>query len=232
MDTVSAITADDARSPHQVLVVMDFDGTVTTGDCLEVLLQRNVAAWPRLAQAARDGGLTEVRAIERALQMLRLPRDRVVAEFVAAAELRGNFRGFLEALQSLAAKSAVVSAGPREGIEAVWRREKLPAVPLCATELRGDAEHGFELDFDQHFGDCPLCGPDRCKGAVIRSLRHEQDFVVVFGDGGRDLCMAREADLVFARSRLARLCDREAIPARPFEGRPRSRASCLHRPSG
>ena len=37
--------------------------------------------------------------------------------------------------------------------------------------------------------------------------------MVAFGDGGRDLCMAREADIVVARGRLLELCAREGLPA-------------------
>jgi hypothetical protein len=84
---------------------------------------------------------------------------RLIAESIEAGEFRRGFGGFLEALASVAARAAVISAGFREGIEAVWRRENLPAVPLHAPELRGDAEHGFELNFDRRFGDCPLCEP-------------------------------------------------------------------------
>jgi 2-hydroxy-3-keto-5-methylthiopentenyl-1-phosphate phosphatase len=216
MDSVVTPVADTARIRHHVGVAMDFDGTITSRDCLLMILQRHVADWPRLARAIHDGRLTEVQAIERALQLVRLPRDRLITEFVEAAELRPGFGGILGSLRACGARVAVVSAGFRDGIEAVWRREDLPAVPLYAAGLRGDAEHGFELDFDRRFGDCPLCGRGRCKGALVRSLRQEGDLVVAVGDGGRDLCMAREADLVFARGRLARLCEREGIQSRPF----------------
>lgn len=217
MDTASDTGADTALDLHEVLVVIDFDGAITTGDCMDVVLRRHVAEWPRLVQAASRGTLSDVHALELAVRQLRVPWELVVAEFAEAAELRRDFGGFLDRLRTGAATAAVVSAGVRERIEAVWRREGLPATPLYAAELRGDAEHGFALKLDQRFGDCPLCGPGRCKGAVARSLRRASDFVVAFGDGARHLCMAREADLVFARSKLARLCQREAIPARPFE---------------
>jgi len=53
----------------------------------------------------------------------------------------------------------------------------------------------------------------RCKGALTRWLRRPGQVVVAFGDGGRDLCMARAADLVFARGRLLELCRQEGLPA-------------------
>ena len=46
---------------------------------------------------------------------------------------------------------------------------------------------------------------------MLRALRRRQDLVIVFGDGVSDLCMARAADVVFARRHLARLCAAEGI---------------------
>jgi 2-hydroxy-3-keto-5-methylthiopentenyl-1-phosphate phosphatase len=203
---------DAVTGPHRLLAVMDFDGTITAGDCMDELLERHVAAWPSLKEAVRSAGLPETAAIEEAVGLLRIPRRRALAEFARYAVLRPGFHRFLEGLLDAGGRAAVVSVGFREGIEAVWRREQLPAVPFYAAELLGDTPSGYALGLHGAYGDCPVCGPARCKGPVVRSLRREDELVVAFGDGSRDLCMAREAAAVFARGRLARLCEREGIP--------------------
>ena len=75
----------------------------------------------------------------------------------------------------------------------------------------GVAGPPWTVSFDPRLGDCPTCGPRACKGGVLRRLRRPGDTVAVFGDGISDLCLAREADVVFARGRLAELCEREGI---------------------
>ncbi len=57
----------------------------------------------------------------------------------------------------------------------------------------------------------PPGSPGGCKAGALRTLRRVGDAVAVFGDGVSDLCLAREADIVFARGRLCELCEREAI---------------------
>jgi 2-hydroxy-3-keto-5-methylthiopentenyl-1-phosphate phosphatase len=213
VDAATAIAADLRR----VLAVMDFDGTITSSDCMETLLRRHVAAWPTLAEAVSAGRLSQAAALAEAVAMLKIPRARILGEFAESAVLRGGFREFLDRLLGGGGRAAVVSVGFREGIAEVWRRERLAAIPVYAGELLGDLEVGFRLELDAAYGDCPVCGPGRCKGAVVRRLRREGDVVLAFGDGSRDLCMAREADLVFARARLARLCDREGIACRPLD---------------
>ena len=209
--------AEAAAAPggaRQVLAVMDFDGTMTTRDCMIAVLERYVEEWPRVADAARAEGLGEVMAVERGLGLLRLPLEQVVAAFVETAELRPGLGRFLVWLLGAGGSAAVVSAGIREAIESVLQAGGLPAIPVYAAELDGDAAHGYTLALHEDFGDCPVCGSGRCKGPLTRGLRRPGRLVVVFGDGGRDLCMAREADLVFACGRLLRLCAREGIPAR------------------
>jgi 2-hydroxy-3-keto-5-methylthiopentenyl-1-phosphate phosphatase len=196
------------------LAVMDFDGTVTARDCMVAVLERYVEDWPRVAAAARAEGLGEVAVIERGIGMLRLPRDQIVAAFVETAELRPGLGRFLEWLLGAGGSAAIVSAGIREAIESVLQANGLPAIPVFAAELDGDSVRGYTLALHEDFGDCPVCGRGRCKGPLTRGLRRPGQVVVAFGDGGRDLCMAREADLVFARGRLLRLCEREGIPAR------------------
>jgi HAD superfamily phosphoserine phosphatase-like hydrolase len=216
------MTAEHSGNGHagrlrRVLAVMDFDGTITSGDCMETLLRRHVPTWPGLVEAVRDGRLSQAAAVAEAVALLRIPRERILREFAGLAVLRDGFREFLDQLLGGGGRAAVVSVGFREGIEAVWRREQLAAIPLYAGELLGDPEAGFTLSLHEAYGECPDCGAGRCKGAVVRRLRRDGDVVLAFGDGGRDLCLAREADAVFARARLARLCDREGIAWQPLD---------------
>ncbi len=201
------------RGLGRVLAVMDFDGTLTTGDCMLEVLDRFLDDWPAVFAAARAEGLGDVACVGRGLALLRTPPEQIVAAFVDAAELRPGLGRLLERLLADGGEAAVVSAGIRAAIEAVLAAAGVPAVPVYAGELTGDAAHGYGLVLHERFGDCPVCGAGRCKGALTRWLRRPGQVVVAFGDGGRDLCMAREADLVFARGRLLELCAREGLPA-------------------
>lgn len=219
-------TGDDL---HRVLTVMDFDGTITVDDCMEVVLARHVPQWPRLTAAVLGGRLSQVEAFEKAVGLLETPRERVLNDFADAAVFRRGFGDFLGWLLAERARAAVISAGFRSAIEAVWQRHGLPEIPVYAADLAGDAGRGLRMVFDERFGDCPLCGRGHCKAAVVRDLRRARDFVVAFGDGSRDLCMAREADCVFARAALGRLCDRDGIPWVPFEDFTGARQAVLDR---
>jgi len=204
------------RAYERLLVILDYDGTITLDDCNEVVLQAAVGdAWRRSEEAMLRGEISPDEAFRTQIGLLRVPRDELLTMSVAAARLRPGFGRFLRELVEGGARVAVVSAGFRAAISAVWRREGLPPVELYASELTGDHLAGYGVAFDPLARPCERCS--HCKGHILRHIRGDARRVVVFGDGEADLCLAREADAVFARRRLAELCERHAIEHTRFE---------------
>ena len=196
-------------------MLLDYDGTVTDREYGVLALQQLTGdAW-RAARRGRRARRDRPRRVPappgRAGHHL---KDELIDTCARDARLAPGFAEFLTGLVAGGARVAVVSAGFREAIEAVWRREALPPVELFASAIvprDGVAGPPWTVRFDPRLGDCPTCGPDACKGGVLRRLRRPGDTVAVFGDGVADLCLAREADVVFARGRLPELCEREGI---------------------
>lgn len=201
---------------ERLLVILDYDGTVTVDDCNEIVLQHAVGdAWRVSEMAMQRGEISPGEAFRRQIGLLQLPRDELFALAVAASRLRPGFRDFLHGALAAGARVVVVSDGLRETIEAVWQRERLPPVELYASELLGDPESGYDVGFNELALACDRCR--HCKGHVLSTVRRPHERIAVFGDGDGDLCLAREAELVFARGRLAELCAGEGIVYRPFE---------------
>jgi len=217
--------------PHaRLLAILDYDGTVTEDDCNDIVLTQAVGdAWLESEQAMQRGEITHTEAFRRQIALLRWPRPQLTAAAVDAARLRPGFRAVLEHLVAGGAHVAVVSVGFRETIQAVWRRESLPPVEVYASELLGDEEQGYRVGFHPLTADCDRC--EKCKAGVLRALRRPHHTVVVFGDGEGDFCLAREADVVFARGRLAALCHEAGIRYLPLDGFDRVMPA-LHRALG
>lgn len=202
-------------SLERLLVILDYDGTITVDDCNTVVLQQAVGdAWRVSERAMERGEISSNEAFRRQIALLRLPRHELLSMAVAAAQLRPGFRDFLEGVLSAGARVVVISDGLREAIEAVWSSERLPEVEIHASELLGDHLVGYDIGFNGMAGFCDRC--EHCKGHVLDHVRDGETRVVVFGDGDGDLCLAREADLVFARRRLLELCREQGIPHQPF----------------
>jgi 2-hydroxy-3-keto-5-methylthiopentenyl-1-phosphate phosphatase len=208
------------HAPHRLerlLLVLDYDGTVTVDECNEIILQRFTGdAWRAFEARALDGSLSHAECFRRQFGLVRAPREELFAAMADLAEPAPGLASFLEWALAGGARVAVVSVGFREAIERVWRRHRLPPVELYASELQPLPEGGYTVVLDDLFGDCPACGPGGCKGGAVRALRAGADAVAAFGDGVGDLCLAREADIVFARGVLQKLCDAEGIAYYPL----------------
>ena len=202
------------------LALLDYDGTITTRECNEVVLQQLTGdAWRPFEDEVRAGRISHIECLRRQVALVRAPLPEFLGALVAEAAPTAGLAAFFDVLERRNGRAAVVSAGFREAIEAFWRRETLPAIATYAGELVPTGPDGgppFDLAFSESFGDCPRCGPGGCKAAVARALRRPGDVVLVFGDGAGDVCMAHEADLTFARGHLAKHCATEGLEWRPL----------------
>jgi 2-hydroxy-3-keto-5-methylthiopentenyl-1-phosphate phosphatase len=227
-DRVRKVDSPNSFPPPGLLVVMDFDGTMTVSDCLDAVFARRTEGWHDVLQRVARLEIGKVAGLQEQMAKLHLSVAQAVAEFAVEAQLRAGLAQFLRWVGAEGGRAAVVSLGFREGISAVWERDDLPPVKVFASELRAGRAApadritrpretpGLQIVVNEGFGDCELCGPGACKAALVDKLRRPGDLVVAFGDGTADLCMARRAHLTFARGRLAELCAAEALPWRPL----------------
>jgi 2-hydroxy-3-keto-5-methylthiopentenyl-1-phosphate phosphatase len=203
-----------------MLAFLDYDGTLTTHEVNEIILQHFVGdAWKPLEVEAKADRMSHAECFDRQIGLIRAPRTELIGALTAEAEPAPGVPGFLAELGARGGRPVIVSAGLREAIDTVWSRAGLPPVELHASELVGGGPEGgppYHLHFSDVLGDCPRCGPRACKGAALRSLRRPGELVLVFGDGVSDLCPAREADLTFARGHLAKRCAAEGLEWRPL----------------
>jgi 2-hydroxy-3-keto-5-methylthiopentenyl-1-phosphate phosphatase len=203
-----------------MLAFLDYDGTLTTHECNEIVLQRFTGdAWRPLDAEAQADRMSHAEVFDRQIGLIQAPREELLGALVAEAEPAPGLAAFLAELDARGGRPVIVSAGLREAIAAVWARENLPPVELHASELVGDGPQGgppYRLVFSEVLGDCPRCGPRSCKGAALRALRRPGETVLAFGDGPSDLCPARAADLTFARDHLAERCADEGLEWRPL----------------
>jgi 2-hydroxy-3-keto-5-methylthiopentenyl-1-phosphate phosphatase len=187
-----------------VRLVVDWDGTVTEGDALNMVVLEfgDAAVWHTLdGRLGRDPTLREV--IAREVETLRVPLADVVDWVRAHVRVRPGFH-------ELAARyrPVIVSNGFRELIEPVLEREGVE-LEVVANELEARPE-GWRAVF-RETAACDVCG-EPCKRWAL-----DGEPVVFVGDGSwGDRCAALAADRVFARDGLAAALEREGVAYERF----------------
>ncbi|MSO57955.1 MAG: hypothetical protein EXQ77_02810 [Thermoleophilia bacterium] len=206
-------------------LVLDWDGTVTERDGLDMIVRRfgDPAVFERMT--GLFGTLTLEQVIAAEIETIRAPLDEVVAWVVENVRIRPGFAELVRERDPL-----IVSAGFHELIAPVLEREGIGVrgvvveadVPAAAGgALRGASVRlianrldsrpgGWGVVFREK-GTCSVCG-ERCKrGDVPTGVPY-----VYVGDGLSDRCVSVAASRRFARTGLARWLDEQAIPYEPF----------------
>ncbi len=184
-------------------VVLDWDGTVTEVDGLDLALREfgDPDVYERV-EAELGSSLTLHEVIEQEFATVRAPLDEVQAWVVANARVRAGFAELAREFEPI-----VVSSGFRELIEPILAREGLE-VELVANRIEAHPD-GWRIAFLER----PRC--EHCGEACKRSLLPARDVVFV-GDGYSDRCAALAAGRVFATRHLAAYLSERGIPYRSF----------------
>ena len=187
-------------------LVLDWDGTVTERDTLDLVLERfgDPEIYARVeGELGRTLTLNEVIAQEFAT--VTAPLEEVVSWLLEHVRIRPGFAELARAHRPL-----VVSSGFHELIEPVLEREGL----LDAVELRANSVEPRPDGWRAHFrvaGRCEACGEPCKRGDLPSGVE-----VVYAGDSHSDLCASLAADRVFATGNLARWLEERRVPFTPL----------------
>ncbi|HVD49139.1 MAG TPA: haloacid dehalogenase-like hydrolase [Gaiellaceae bacterium] len=187
-------------------LVLDWDGTVTERDTLDLVLQEfgDAEIYERVEHELDAGTMTLNEVIAAEFATVTVPLEQAVAFVVEHARVRAGFAELARAQRPL-----VVSSGFHELIEPVLEREGvLGAVELRANRVEARPD-GWRIEF-RVSETCEVCG-EPCK----RSDLPEGD-VVYAGDSHSDYCASLAADRVFATGNLARWLERRGVAFTPL----------------
>jgi 2-hydroxy-3-keto-5-methylthiopentenyl-1-phosphate phosphatase len=189
-----------------VRLVLDWDGTVTERDTLDLVLERfgDAEVYERAERELEAGRLTLNEVISAEFATVTAPLDQVVAHVVERARVRPGFAELARARRPL-----VVSSGFHELIEPVLEREGV----LDAVELRANRVDARPDGWVVHYRvaeACEVCG-EPCKRADLPAGE-----VVYAGDGHSDYCASLAAARVFATGGLARWLERRGVAFTPL----------------
>ena len=197
---------------RRVAVFSDFDGTIAHPDTINLLAEtfggvefrRDIGGKIASGEISlRDGIAAEVAAIRGDLdQVLDFLRQRV--------EIDESFPPFAQWCRRREIPLTILSAGIKDVIERLLAPLGLDHVQLLANPLE-IVDQRWTLRF---LDDTPW-GHD--KAAALVQARAAGYATAFLGDGLSDLRAADQADLVFARGKLADLCRQKQLPYVPLE---------------
>lgn len=201
-----------------MLILCDFDGTVTERDTNSFLSRRfspdAFDAWEGKL-AGRDASLRDVLAAE--LGGMTAGHDVIVSTAVEEIPLRAGFASFLDDAADHGDEVVLLSAGFRQIIEPMLHHAGVgDRVQLIANDVRFTASGGVITWRDLPV--CAMCGEPCKRGDVERLSRaRARERVVFIGDGYSDRCGAEAADEIISRAFLSTYLADRNVPFHAFD---------------
>ncbi len=198
-----------------MLFVIDFDGTLSVGDTVDAMLERFADdRWKDLEGEWLNGDITAIECMKQQLDLVEV--DQVTLEtFFRGIQLDASFIPFHKYISQFS-KVAIVSDGLDHAIDVATHNADIPAMPIYANKLTFKP-NGVSISYPYRNPDCKA-GNGVCKCQIAEQLSADVGGpVVLIGDGKSDYCLAKHADIVFAKGKLITHCEQESIPFRRFQ---------------
>jgi 2-hydroxy-3-keto-5-methylthiopentenyl-1-phosphate phosphatase len=189
-----------------VQLVLDWDGTITERDTLDIVLERfgDAEIYERVEAELDAGRMTLNEVIAAEFLTVSAPLEEVLAHVLEHTRVRPGFAELARARRPL-----VVSSGFHELIEPVLEREGvLDAVELRANRVEARPD-GWRVQF-RVAEACEVCG-EPCKRGDLPDGE-----VAYAGDGHSDYCASLAAARVFATGGLARWLESRGVAFAPL----------------
>jgi 2-hydroxy-3-keto-5-methylthiopentenyl-1-phosphate phosphatase len=194
-------------------VWIDFDGTITTRDVLDELIQRYAIndSWKLIEERWQAGLIGSKQCLGEEFSLVRISKNEL-DEFLQTIPVDPGWPRLQELLLRKKVPFTIVSDGIDSFIHRILGVQEKSLVRSNSIQHCQDR---LKLICPHQDSACESAAA-HCKCASLRKLQQPRRRGIYIGDGRSDLCPALKADVVFAKTALAQGLDRQGVAYRPF----------------
>jgi 2,3-diketo-5-methylthio-1-phosphopentane phosphatase len=186
---------------EKTLILCDFDGTASPTDVGNQLLERfSGDGWEEIDRDYCAGKIGSRAAYTRIAPLFKGNRTDMLEYVLATATLDRDFNLFYRLCRQNGIDVKIVSDGLDFYIEALLTKHGLTQMVYHANCAVFEEQGRVSFEFPGVSEDCGRCG--NCKRAILKRYRPSYSRIIYIGDSYSDICPARDADLVYAKTVL------------------------------
>lgn len=197
----------------KILILCDFDGTVSTKDTVNRLLLEHATSpdWQYYVKRYMGGEIGSREVYQGVAPLMSMTHEKLETFVRNHAALDPGFPSFLDWAGRRGIDVKIVSDGFDATINTLFSLHGISGLEIYANSLvlHGDGRVSMASPYSDPA--CGTCGT--CKLGILRKFRPFYDKVILIGDGESDRHAASEADAVLALSDLFIHCAKQGIPA-------------------
>lgn len=199
----------------KIEVFCDFDGTITAGDTIDILLEQlALPSWHDVEARWEAGEIGSRECMALQVPLIQGGWNAIHNVLETVVKVDPTFAPFAGWCKQNSIPLRVVSDGIDKVIKHILNREKIVVDTVWANHLVEGENNALSLEFP-FAAPISECGSGLCKCKIVNNSN--RPLRVVIGDGRSDFCWSAQADLVFAKSKLRKHCKDNGIHHVPFE---------------
>jgi 2,3-diketo-5-methylthio-1-phosphopentane phosphatase len=208
------IAGPDGRSMglDEIVVLSDFDGTITPTQTMDFLYQRFAGCGLKYARKWERGEISTAEEIRATFKTVTATRKEMEQALVKI-KIDPGFHAFYSFAIEKGYRLAILSDGLEWYIKLILEANGVTGIPIYANRIQFKKQ-GFRFEFPWQHEDHPLRGVS--KAHIARRYRKNGAQIVYIGDGKSDTDVIHSADLVYAKGWLALHCIEQRISAIEF----------------
>jgi 2,3-diketo-5-methylthio-1-phosphopentane phosphatase/HAD superfamily hydrolase (TIGR01509 family) len=210
--------ASEESTGSRILILCDFDGTVSTKDTVANLVTSHVTSseWEGFVEKYQKGELGSKGVYEGVAPLMQMEPEKLQRFVHEHAALDPGFPDFLDWAADRGIAVKILSDGFDATIETLFDNHGIEGIEIFANRLILNADGRVHITSPHSDPNCGKCGT--CKLEILRGFRKSFDKIILVGDGVSDQHAATEADLVLALGDLFVYCARKGLNAVRIDG--------------
>jgi 2-hydroxy-3-keto-5-methylthiopentenyl-1-phosphate phosphatase len=193
----------------EVTVICDFDGTITTEDIGDIIIEKFASATAKAFAMEYYAGTASSMDVDTAVyDSMKQSKEELVQYTKENTVIRDGFFEFLDFCKLSTIEFIVISGGYDYYIQAVLG-QAASYITIKANSIIFLEDGAKKIDPLRFNSTCGKCG--NCKALYCEDYLKKGNMVVFIGDSVSDVCAVQKAHHRFARHRLKDILDEKQI---------------------
>lgn len=196
-----------------IRVFCDFDGTITTRDATDFVLERLAPpGWLEIEAIWQRNEIGSAECMRQQMALISCTKKEL--NFVLdEVEIDEGFSDFAAFCRYSKIPVTIISDGVDYFIHRILSRRKLDEFPVIANKLTITDSNSYRLTSPWRSAAC-ISGAGVCKCSIVGKEKAHRMYV---GDGRSDFCVSTNPETVYAKGSLAAYCEKNNTSYTPYK---------------
>ena len=200
---------------RKVIVLSDFDGTITTTNTMDFLYETFATCGLKYVYEWEAGKLSTMEEERLSFNCIHASREEMEEAVVAHMIFDPQAGALVDYCRKQGYGFVVLSEGQTWYIQHLLARHEIMVDKVYGSEVNFLPDGTVSMDYPHFDARFPMRGT--AKAAIIENYKNAGFFTIFIGDGKSDTDAVKAADKVYAKSHLLEYCLSHNIPVEGFE---------------